>query len=86
MDFSEAVKFEKKELTRDGFLELSKIEAQQEDLDLDNIRQRLTNMGFNQSLTNDHVRLRTCATFLVLNSVRLTFLAKVLPGRGHGLD
>lgn len=56
----ETVGFEKNELTKDGFIKLSKIEAQREDTDLDDIAARVANLGFNKSLTIDQV----CLIFL----------------------
>ena len=51
----ETVGFEKNELTKDGFIKLSKIEAQRNDTDLEDIAMRLANLGFNNSLTIDQV-------------------------------
>ena len=53
----DTVGFERDELTKDGFIELSKIEASREDTDIEDINTRLANMGFNKSLTIDQVKL-----------------------------
>lgn len=51
----ETVGFERNELTKDGFIKLSKIEAKRDDTDLEDIGARLANLGFNKSLTIDQV-------------------------------
>jgi len=49
----DTVGFERDELTKDGFIELSKIEASREDTDIEDIAMRINNMGFNRSLKID---------------------------------
>lgn len=55
MFVGDTVGFEKNELTKEGFIKLSKIEAQRDDTDLEDIAARMTNLGFNKSLTIDQV-------------------------------
>ena len=49
----DTVGLEKNELTREGFIELYKIEASQEGVDLDEIWTRLFALGFNKNLQID---------------------------------
>ena len=49
------VGFERSELTKEAFIQLSKIEAGRDDTDISDITMRLNNMGFNKSLTIDQV-------------------------------
>lgn len=49
--------FKKNELTRDGFIELNKIEIERDDADLNDIWSRLDNLGFNKQLKLEHVTL-----------------------------
>ena len=51
----ETVGLEKNELTKDGFIQLYKIEAKRDDTDIEDINVRLANMGFNKALTIDQV-------------------------------
>ncbi|RNA11121.1 EF-hand calcium-binding domain-containing 7-like isoform X5 [Brachionus plicatilis] len=53
----ELVGLKKNELTKESFIELHVIEANREDTDLTDIMSRLTNLGFNKSLTIDQVFL-----------------------------
>ena len=50
---AETIKLEKNEITRDGFIQLNLFEAEQRDVDVESIKSRLRNLGFNQSLTID---------------------------------
>jgi hypothetical protein len=50
----ETVGFEKGELTKDGFTEMFVMEAQQKDVNMDEVANRLANMGFNLGLKIDH--------------------------------
>lgn len=50
----ETVGFEKGELTKEAFMELYVLEGRQKDVNLDDISNRLNNMGFNQALKIDH--------------------------------
>jgi hypothetical protein len=51
----EQVGFEKKELTRESFIKLSKIEISQADVDFKDIWTRLLAIGFNTNLELDQV-------------------------------
>lgn len=51
----DTVGFERGELTREGFVELSKIEAGRDDTDIEDITMRINNMGFNRALRIDQV-------------------------------
>jgi len=56
LNFTDTVGFERNELTKDAFIQLSKIEADRDDTDIDDITMRVNNMGFNKSLTIDQVK------------------------------
>ena len=50
----ETVGFEKDELSKDAFMQLYVLEGRQKNADLEDISNRLNNMGFNQGLKIDH--------------------------------
>lgn len=54
----DTVGFERDELTREGFIELSKIEAGRDDTDIEDIAMRINNMGFNRALRIDQVTIK----------------------------
>jgi hypothetical protein len=49
------VELNKGEITREGFLRLYEIEAENEDFNVDDVYDRLFNLGFNKALEIDQV-------------------------------
>lgn len=62
------VELNKGELTREGFLRLYEIEAENEDFNVDDVFDRLFNLGFNKALEIDQVIISTKRTQLT-NSI-----------------
>lgn len=58
------VELNKGELTREGFLRLYEIEAENEDFNVDDVFDRLFNLGFNKALEIDQVIISTKRTQL----------------------
>jgi EF-hand calcium-binding domain-containing protein 7 len=64
--------FKKNELTRDGFIELNKIEIERDDVDLNDIWTRLDNIGFNKQLKLEQV-INNLFSFIVIYLIFFKF-------------
>lgn len=54
IEFLEMVGLERGELSKDAFMQLYIIEGRQKDVDLNDISNRMSNLGFNEALKLDH--------------------------------